>query len=479
MKLTRLKGGHLEATHLAAADDGSSLDKRALLVYTGTFNSMDGEVTVTAEMLQRLATNHNARMALARNEGDFVPRLLPPLQLDHSTSATVTIGRVLPVDLELAPVVIDGTERLGLFGACRFLGAENAEKARDGRWCHLSVGADFDAGVLTELTVTPFPAAAKASLLTNGAIRMNEEQLKALKKRLMDKQNLSEKDADDKLSKMSDDEKKSELAAAEDEEKKAKLAAEEDEKKKKEQDELHAANAATVTRLAAGKDKLTKLGTAAGESLTQARLAATAGNISVRLAKLQSAAKITPAERKKIDVIKLAAGSKETIEAVLSSYEARQPVIHTGQLGSVAAVDLTTVQADAKSARLAALEEETRANMTRGKTKGDKAKLATPAAAPVKLASETTQKTDKTEELALTVEKLGKMVVDIEDAAKSGNVQDLMAKCKYLRDFMHFTAEGIAMPDADQHMATLSARVEELGTRLSEYQTAVTEVLGA
>ena len=115
---------------------------------------------------------------------------------------------------------------------------------------------------------------------------MNKEKLATRKKRLMDKAKLSEKDADDKLSKMSDDEKEKTLAAGEEEDKK--LAAEEEEKKEKEKkdSELAAANTATVTRLAAGKERLTKLGLAATESLKSARLAAKAGTIALMSAGL-------------------------------------------------------------------------------------------------------------------------------------------------------------------------------------------------
>lgn len=472
MSLRKLQSGHLDGVQLAAGADGSFVDKPAMLVYSGLFESMDGPVTVTDEMLRKLVSNHNQRMALARNEGDFVPRLLAPVQCDHSTSAVVTVGRVLPQPLELKPIEIAGTERLAVFGAVRFLGVENVTKAIDGRFVHLSVGADFDAGVLKELSIVPFPAAAHASLLSHGD-PMNKEKLASLKKRLMDKDKLSEKDADEKLSKMSDEEKEKTLAAGEEEDKK--LAAEEEEKKEKEKKdaELAAANTATVTRLAAGKERLTKLGLAATESLKSARLAAKAGNISVRLAKLQSNAKITPAERKKIDVTALAAKGDDVVTEVLATYESRQPVIHVGQVGTVSAVDVGEV---AKTARLAELEAETRANF-KGKAKGTK--LASPTVTPVRLSSETEGGEKKTEELAQTVERFTAMVGDIEKAAQSGNIQDLMAKCKGLRDLMHFTAEGMAMPDADQHMAALASRVDELGTRLSEYQTAVTEVLGA
>ena len=64
--------------------------------------------------------------------------------------------------------VIEGERKNALFGRVRILGAENVEKVKDGRWIHLSMGADLEEGKLSELTITPFPAAAHASMLAKG-----------------------------------------------------------------------------------------------------------------------------------------------------------------------------------------------------------------------------------------------------------------------------------------------------------------------
>ena len=143
------------------------LDRDACLVYVGQFDSMDGPVTVTEEHLNRLVSNHNSHMGKLKRlvGGEPLLKDCPPIQLDHSTSAVHTIGRLIG-DLRLGEAEFEGVKLPAVFGKVRVLGSENIEKVRDGRWTHLSIGADFESGKINELTVTPFPAAANATLLS-------------------------------------------------------------------------------------------------------------------------------------------------------------------------------------------------------------------------------------------------------------------------------------------------------------------------
>lgn len=114
------------------------------------------------------------------------------------------------------------------------------------------------------------------------------------------------------------------------------------------------------------------------EKTAKLRVALRAANLKSTFARLRSQGKLTPAELKKIDLSELASANDQTISAVLKSYENRQPVILVGQLGSARGIDAAKV---AQTAKYAALEAETRANMTftsRGK-------------APSKLNDESTQ----------------------------------------------------------------------------------------
>jgi hypothetical protein len=142
-------------------------DRPVMLVYAGQFDSMDGPVEITANHIERIASEHNSLLSKMKNllTGDIPMRHYPPVQLDHSTSAAHTIGRLVG-DLAVGKAMIEGEEKVALFGTARFLGRDNVEKAKDGRYTHVSIGADLESCKLNELSVTPFPAAPHASLLS-------------------------------------------------------------------------------------------------------------------------------------------------------------------------------------------------------------------------------------------------------------------------------------------------------------------------
>jgi hypothetical protein len=180
LKKTRLQHpfetGHIEAPSGQDQKLQDSVERDCLICYEGEFQSMDGPVSVTSEMLERIAQNHNAKLASAKKleSGEIHPRTLPPVQLDHSEHATNTVGRLIG-QLTVKPYTTDnGDQVMGLFGRVKIMGKENVEKINDGRWSALSIGADFEMGTISELTITPFPAAPEASLLSKGKKRINE-----------------------------------------------------------------------------------------------------------------------------------------------------------------------------------------------------------------------------------------------------------------------------------------------------------------
>lgn len=155
-----------------ANEQKTELSKAVMLVYTGKFQSMDGEVDVGDEDLDKLATNHNDRLNKVVAKlgkaftGDYPKQFSPPVQLDHSTSAQHTIGR-LSGPLTLGEHELeDGTKVKALFGTAKILGKENIEKVEDGRWLNVSGGFDFANHKISELSVTPFPAAEEAAMLS-------------------------------------------------------------------------------------------------------------------------------------------------------------------------------------------------------------------------------------------------------------------------------------------------------------------------
>lgn len=172
------------------------------------------------------------------------------------------------------------------------------------------------------------------------------------RKHLMDSEKLSAEDADKKLAAMSDEEK----AAL-----KAKLGPLEDWAKEEEAE--HGMSAEQEAKMKAAREQFTKLSAGMRAGFDGVKLAAKKSSIVSRLSRLKAEAKITPAEIKKFQaerLEKLAKESDATINAVIKSYEDREPVILTGVIGSKKGAN----PGDAyRGSQLSALEAETRANM--------------------------------------------------------------------------------------------------------------------
>jgi len=172
--ISRLQTGSFNEDTGKLGDDGSSVEKKAMLVYCGKFESLDGAVEITDEDIDKLAGNHNSFLSklAALGTGGVPAKFSPPIQLDHSTSAKDTVGRLVG-NLEIGEHTLeDGTRVKALMGTVKILGKENVERVNDGRWTHLSIGADLQNHKISELTITPFPAAADASLLKSSLTRV-------------------------------------------------------------------------------------------------------------------------------------------------------------------------------------------------------------------------------------------------------------------------------------------------------------------
>jgi outer membrane biosynthesis protein TonB len=450
-------------------------DRRALLVYMGHFNSLDGPVDITYDHLQHIANNHNERIAKL---GDFARMSdYPPIQLDHSRSARDTVGRLIgPVELGVHEGVA------ALFGQVRILGCDNWEKVCDGRWTHLSINADLEKGKIQELTITPFPAAENAVLLKKG-----EEMAKKKLEETEEKKDEKKEEAEDEKVELSEDKDEDDKKLAEDEGKKDEEKEETEEEKAKKVElsktqvdetfehrgqeckiiwsslkgdgtdtrywgvcsdlelqtrptnsraeaksalkKMVEENEKEATGLSAEEEKATKkIEMSAALSTFQSsasslRLAMRKANISARLSKLKADAKITPAEIKKMNLVELAGSNDQTINAVLKSYEGRQPVIHTGQLGSLKATNAAEI---AKECKLSNLEAETRANMPSLSKKDSKKST--------RLSSEITeQNSKKVEEVSMSSDHDGmwsEIVKAIQDGDQDTGKTLFMKACK-------------------------------------------------
>jgi hypothetical protein len=444
--LRLVKSVGLFAGEPTTSKDGKSLERDAMLVYDGQFESADGPVEISADNVEQLAANFNARVKLA--SGEASAKDLPPIQLDHSKSATVTVGRLIG-PLKVEEREIDGKKVKALLGRVRILGAENVEKVVDGRWTHLSIGADLAKNEITELTITPFPAAAHASLLSAQGDNLNPKE--KLKKRLMEQDKLSAEDADKKLASMSDEEADKELSQLEaaDKEKADKLAAEETEKNK---GELAAANK-RVTELSAKGKKLAELVANVKKDGDQVRLAAAVSQINVRLARLRGQGLITPAEQKKIDVTKLAEQGDAVVEARLSGYEQREPVIPIGQFGSIKATNLVQM---AKQKKLAELEARARKTMKSVPKQDGDVELEAGAPPPAQGAP-----------ADLSQASLAEVVGGLEQYLAAGDVEGVK-KCLAALKAMSSSGQGQLPPEAEKQMSALQKQVVDLNGKIEQ-----------
>lgn len=392
-----------ELLHPTGEPDGETMDRDIVMVYAGDFVATTGEIKVTGSKLSRLVSKHNAKLsALTANGAPPAWGDLPPIQVDHTQSGWDTVGRVIG-PLRTGEVTLLGEEkpRAAVFTRGRFMGKDNCQRVRDGRWASVSFGGDFDEGRLDELTVTPFPAARQshilsARLLSTSKLKGALMDIKVLLARLMKSNTqLSEKDAEEKLSKMSDEEKeklaecddktskmgeekpceKKEMSEEDEKKEKEKLAAEEDEKKKalaakgeeetkKEDDKLAApvapspdqlaAAEAAKTRLAAARTSVAKLSREMRTSFQDSSVKMRTAVISTRLSALRANAQITPAEIKKLNVKELASKSDDILEAFFMGFENRQPVVPLGQLGTQSAETISKMTGQVRRANLLA-----------------------------------------------------------------------------------------------------------------------------
>jgi hypothetical protein len=353
----RLQSGHL-TDEANAEDTDSKLRRKAMLVYEGTFQSMDGEITLSSQDLQLICDQYNSGLEKMKRFLGGGPKVQVPVQLDHSPKSVDTVGRVD------GPITMgsftdeDGKELAALYGELVFIGKDNVEKAKDGRWTHLSIGLEKNSK-LTEVSVTPFPAAPHASLLSKklgtgeldmgySSVKKMHEKYAKCKKHLMDSQKMSEEDADKHLE-SAKDEDLSRMEKEHDEN--------EEKMKKKMSEEKGTEEGKELSKL---RNEIVEL----RKDQENVRLATRKLSVATKISRLRAMGKITPAEIKKIDIVRLAKSSDEALEEVLKAYELRQPVISIGQVGSTKASDPSKVAAELKRLNKLQMEADSKANMS-------------------------------------------------------------------------------------------------------------------
>lgn len=221
------------------------------------------------------------------------------------------------------------------------------------------------------------------------------------------------------------------------------------------------------TKMSAARESLTRLGADFRSKRDSAQLAAKAAAISSRLSAIRATGRITPAEVKKIDLKALAGKSQEAIDAVMKSYEDRQPVILVGQLGSMKAMSLKEIEKETKAVRMSRLETETRANMSLLRHTVEEKKLAEGEAAPdtVNIHVDTDPHTD-----------LSSMEADYNEMCAmmdGGKIQEAKDRMKgWMERMKKMGAYGMAEPtmheNSMEQLSALAADLDQLSAKFDE-----------
>lgn len=304
-----------------------------------------------------------------------------------------------------------------------------------------------------------------------------------LKKHLMESKKMSEEDAEKlskeclahHMSKMSLDESKmgAHMATADDKELSRmsdehdadkKLSAEKDDKEKdKEKDEKKDDEEKKLTR----KNDFTKLALGIKSGAASFRIELRKSTIAARLSRLRSEAKITPAEIKKLDVVKMAALTDGEMEAALSTFESREPVLRFGSLAGTNKAE--AIENISKKYRLQRMELESRLNMPM-KAKEARERLARLGEEEKKELSEAGKDETPSKGMLtkMTFEDLSAMV---DDKSKHEELK------KHLQHMMDH--HGLDVPEhSDAHMSTLAKKQAELQTNLEQLIALASPVLG-
>lgn len=539
----------MEGEPVADGNIPSHLERDVLIVYTGKFNSVDGPVEVDTEKLKLLEDTHNSFLTRLSQlfTGPIPIRNNPPLQLDHSTSAHDTVGRMTGPVSRRPHQLSDGSSVEGLFGRVRILGRENVEKYLDGRYSNVSIGADFNTGKISELTITPFPAAEEATLMTASQPQkpqgetMDPKHMEGMKHHLegmahhmgayMDpahkqehmssleglKKHLTEvgphtegptamKAHMEMMKKHLESMKGKQLEqhhvagmkhhleglshytgmteVGPTTEGQTSMKSQCEEMKKhleamtagppdattppttpaKPDHKMEGSPAPDETKpehmAAKLKDGLSRL----AEMQKKMLHASTKMSLSTRLNQIKRLAKITPAELSKIDLDKLAHESEATRNAVLKSYEDREPIILAGMVGNAKAEDLSKLSKDLRVSRMM---DEARQNMPLKRAEMEN-KLAANGQSSTRLSD---APPPKKEEMATSPDdtEMSKMEEEVNKLMEEGKVPEAKEKLKAYMEAMK--KKHLASPevhdDAHKEMSQLSADMTKLQSEMS------------
>lgn len=260
------------------------------------FQSEDGEISFDTERIKRIVANQNAKIDLLAADYGGLDKMpmgahLPILDMHMDESGDRVGGRLASrLEFEVRDVPGVGKNCSCAVADITFLGGETVKKVNDGRIYHLSIGINEESDTLGEVSTVIEPAAPGAMLLSRGT-KPKGDEMSAKQKRLE-------------------------------------------------------AKSKRMARLGAIKENLTKLTAGIGTANETVKLARRKGEVTHRLTGLMRSSKLTPAEFKKMDLVKLSKLDDSALDTVLGTFEAREPVIPVGQRGSTEGVEFASIGKD-------------------------------------------------------------------------------------------------------------------------------------
>jgi hypothetical protein len=442
-----------------ASEDGKSIVRDAILVHSAPngkvmeFQSADGPIKFDDARIKRIVKNQNAMIeGLAKDYGglDKMPvGAFPPVLDQHADDSNDRIRGRLNHLMEYKVMDVPG---VGKNCSCvvtkiLFLGEGTVEKVNDGRIYHLSIGIDENTDTLGETSTVIEPAAAGAMLLNKGKKQTKEPTKMSTKTQ--------------KLAKLAKAKKAKRLSALK---------------------SLSEGLTGAVKTLAGTKENI--------------RLAKRNTDVGVRLTKLMSSKKLTPAEFKKMDVKKLAALPDEHLDTLISTFEAREDVVLTGQRGTSDAVTFSDMGKSLEKKQMKRLSSETKKDLIRmgAKLKGgmDEVEDEDQGGAHEmghKKMNEEPMKPGKDDHAVEGSEGFAKMAAHLQkmgehlaagdmDGAKETHAE--MCKMAEGGEFKHMSDGGlsdVAGEDQQKSMAGLQSQVDELNTQMARFAGMVSEMM--
>jgi hypothetical protein len=293
----RLAGfsGSLIETPPAEGDTLERLQRPAILIHEGTFQSQDGEIAFDEARVRRLIERHNAMINELADQYGGIDKMpigaFPPFIDQHAEDSTHRImGRLASLlRFERRDIPKAGKNIACAVADVVILGKDNVQKAKDGRIYHLSIGIDEDTETLGEVSAVIDPAAPGAMLLAKSRRAVQPEPKGGTK---MPKKNLE-------------------------------------------------AMARHRAKLSSVREALNGIKSTIAESGNRVRLEKKKADLNGQFKRLMAGGRMTPAEYKKMDLTKLAALGDDALKTVMDSFEVREPVIMPGQRGSTQATEVT------------------------------------------------------------------------------------------------------------------------------------------